>query len=294
MGIRELLISNGLSLTPSEQKIVRQLLTDYPAAGLGTASRLAKRAGVSDPTVVRLVAKLGFEGYAEFQSQLIAEVEQRFHSPLQMMEAKRQKETSGVALGYLVSVEEALRQSKSLTPVASYERAARLIMEAKGSVLVLGGRYSRFVAGMLAEVLHQMRPDVRNIADLSASAFDTLADLSRKDVAIVFDYRRYQRDVTFYARQAAEQGVRVVLFTDQWLSPIAEKAEVSIVSRLDVKSPFDTLAPAMAQTEAVVANILAISGDEPLARMQRFERIRQANGITVDRSGLPENNIPQG
>lgn len=135
-----------------------------------------------------------------------------------------------------------------------------------------------------------MRPDVRNIADLSASAFDTLADLGRKDVVVVFDYRRYQRDVTSYANQAAQQGVRIVLFTDQWLSPIADLAEVSIVSRLDVYSPFDTMAPAIAQTEAVVANILAISGDEPLARMQRFERIRQAQGVTVDDTGPQKTN----
>ena len=294
MRIRELLISDGLSLTPSEQKIVRLLLTDYPTSGLGTASRLAKRAAVSDPTVVRLVAKLGFEGFAEFQAQLLAEVEERVHSPLQMMDAKRQKEPSGLALRYLVSVEGVLHQSQSLTPASSYERAARLIVEAKGSVVVLGGRFSRYAAGMLAEHLHQMRPRVRDIGELSASAFDTLTDLGQKDVLVVFDYRRYQRDVTSYARQAAQQDVRLILFTDQWLSPISELAEVAIVSRLDVESPFDTLAPAIAQMEVVVANILAISGDEPLARMQRVERIRTTNRITVDGSDSREDDIPQG
>lgn len=282
MSIRDLLIGDNLSLTPAEQKIVRLLLTDYPTSGLGTASRLAKRAAVSDPTVVRLVAKLGFKGFAEFQAQLLAEVEERVHSPLHMMEAKRQKEPSGVAPVYLASVEKALRQSQSLTPTASYERAARLIMEAKGSVVVLGGRFSRYAAGMLTEHLYQMRPNVRNIADLSAAAFDTLADMGQKDVVVVFDYRRYQRDVTSYARQAAEHGARLILFTDKWLSPIAEHAEVSIVSWLDVESPFDTLAPAIAQMEVVVANILSISGNGPLTRMQRFERIRTANSVTVD------------
>ncbi|RUX43874.1 MurR/RpiR family transcriptional regulator, partial [Mesorhizobium sp. M7A.F.Ca.CA.002.09.1.1] len=53
MAIRDVLMRGDLALTPSEEKIVRLLLTDYPTSGLGTASSLARRAGVSDPTVVR-------------------------------------------------------------------------------------------------------------------------------------------------------------------------------------------------------------------------------------------------
>ncbi|RWB69684.1 MurR/RpiR family transcriptional regulator [Mesorhizobium sp.] len=284
MSIRELLLSEGLSLTTSEQKIVQLLLAEYPTSGLGPASRLAKRADVSDPTVARLIAKLGFGSFSDFQERLLAEVEERVHSPLHMMEAKRRREKSGV-LGYFASVEDALHESQSLTPLAAYERAAKLIMEAKGSVVILGGRFSRFVAGMLTEYLRQMRPGVEGITDLSASSFDTLAVLSRKSVVVVFDYRRYQQDVTSYAKQAAQQGARAILFTDQWMSPISQVAEVSIVCRLDAESPFDTMAPAVAQMEAVLANVLAISGDEPLARMQRFEIIRRANKITFDEVG---------
>jgi hypothetical protein len=74
MTIREVLMHPGLALTPSEEKIVQLLLTDYPTSGLGSASSLARRAGVSDPTVVRLVMKLGYEGVPDFQAKLLAEV----------------------------------------------------------------------------------------------------------------------------------------------------------------------------------------------------------------------------
>ena len=36
-------------------------------------ARLAEHAGVSDPTIVRLVKKLGFGGYAEFQDALLSD-----------------------------------------------------------------------------------------------------------------------------------------------------------------------------------------------------------------------------
>lgn len=286
MSLRETLTQADLSLTPSEEKIVRLLLADYPTAGLGSAASLARRAGVSDPTVVRLVMKLGYRGFPDFQAKLLAEVEARLHSPLLMMEAKRQSAAEGNAvLSYLDSVGAAFDKSRTATPLQSYERAARLVMEAKGDVVLLGGRFSQHIAAMLAGYLTQLRPGIRDIGLLSTQAFDTLADLGRRDVLVVFDYRRYQNDVVAYARQAAGRGVRILLFTDPWLSPIAERAEVTIVSPLEVASPYDTLAPAMAQMEALVAQILSTLGEAARTRIERLEEVRRANAATLDDNG---------
>ncbi|WP_379067539.1 MurR/RpiR family transcriptional regulator [Mesorhizobium sp. UC22_110] len=283
MAIRDVLMRQDLALTPSEEKIVRLLLTDYPGAGLGSASNLARRAGVSDPTVVRLAVKLGYEGYPDLQAKLLAEVEARLHSPLLMMEAKRPSGSEdNPILAYLASVDEAMGKAASITPLTTYDRTARLIMEAKGEIVLVGGRFSRHVAGMFAGYLLQFRPNVRDIGVLSSQSLDIIADLGRKDVLVVFDYRRYQLDVVSFARQAAARDVRVVLFTDQWLSPVAEFAETTIVSPLEVASPYDTLAPAIAQMEALTAHILSTLGDEGRARIERLEEVRHANAVTLD------------
>lgn len=283
MAIRDVLMRQDLALTPSEEKIVRLLLTDYPGAGLGSASSLARRAGVSDPTVVRLAVKLGYEGYPDFQAKLLAEVEARLHSPLLMMEAKRPSGSEdNPILAYLASVDEAMGKAASITPLTTYDRTARLIMEARGEVVLVGGRFSRHVAGMFAGYLLQFRPNVREIGVLSSQSLDILADLGRKDVLVVFDYRRYQLDVVSFARQAAARDVRIALFTDQWLSPVAEFAETTIVSPLEVASPYDTLAPAIAQMEALTAQILSTLGDEGRARIERLEEVRHANAVTLD------------
>ncbi|TIN92254.1 MAG: MurR/RpiR family transcriptional regulator [Mesorhizobium sp.] len=283
MARRDDLMRGDLALTPSEEKIVRLLLTDYPTSGLGTASSLARRAGVSDPTVVRLVVKLGYDGFPDFQAKLLAEVEARLHSPLLTMEAKRQSGSSDSAvLAYLDSVTAALQKATAATPVQTYERAARLLMEAKGEIVLVGGRFSRHIAGMLAGYLAQFRSGVRDLGVLSPQTFDTLADLGRRDVLVVFDYRRYQLDVMAYASQAAALDVRILLFTDQWLSPISNLAEVTIVSPLEVASPYDTLAPATAQMEALTAHIVSTLGDDARARIERIEKVRHANAVTLD------------
>ena len=57
-------------LTPAERKVARTLLARYPAAGLESTAALAAAAGTSKPTVLRLLARLGFGSYPEFQERL--------------------------------------------------------------------------------------------------------------------------------------------------------------------------------------------------------------------------------
>src|SRR4051794_36289326 len=57
-------------LTPGERAIARVILDDFPYAALGSLRALAQRAGVSPPTVSRLVARLGFGTHAEFQQAI--------------------------------------------------------------------------------------------------------------------------------------------------------------------------------------------------------------------------------
>src|SRR6476660_10271304 len=80
--VRDRLLEPNRNFSNSEMKAVRVLLGNYPAAGLTTVSKLAKQAGVSDPTVLRLAQRLGFEGFAEMQEALLAEVEAHMRSPL--------------------------------------------------------------------------------------------------------------------------------------------------------------------------------------------------------------------
>ena len=61
-------------LTPAERKVARTLLARYPAAGLESTAALAAAAGTGKPTVLRLLARLGFGGYPDFQERLRAEV----------------------------------------------------------------------------------------------------------------------------------------------------------------------------------------------------------------------------
>src|SRR5256885_17102462 len=82
--VAETLRSRRRSLTPGELRVAQALLSDYPSAGLQSAARLADVAGVSTPTVVRLVANLGLGGYPGRQQRLRTELSARTPGPVQL------------------------------------------------------------------------------------------------------------------------------------------------------------------------------------------------------------------
>lgn len=285
--IRDLLTQHTFALTPTEAKIAQVLLNDYPVAGLGTATALARRAGVSDPSVIRMVSKLGFDGFAAFQQRLLEEVEAGLRSPLMMLEAKRPARATGgrsIEETYIRSAASAVESAAAMTLPQTYARAVQLIMESKGRVLLVGGRFSRHIAAMLAGYLTQFRSGVTAVPALSSETFDLLLDTGPRDTLIAFDHRRYQTDVIRFVEQAAERGMQVVLFTDVWRSPAAEHAKVVIVGPMEADSPYDTLAPAVAQMEALVARLVADHAENSGTRIEELERIRSRNIATVEGS----------
>jgi len=249
---------------------------------LGRSRAATGSLAANGASALATMSRLG--GAADIAS-LLEEVEAGLRSPLMMMEAKRPAAKGrGVAEAYMHSVADAVEAAAGTTLPQLYDRAVDTIMGAKGHVLVLGGRFSRFVSGMLASYLTQFRSNVVSLGALSAESFDTLLDLNERDTLIVFDYRRYQRDVIRFAEQAADRGVSLILFTDPYRSPIAAKAKVVIVGRTEVGSPYDSLAPAVAQIEALAAHIVANEPRAGRARVHELEQIRTQNEVTLESS----------
>ncbi|MFH9246816.1 MurR/RpiR family transcriptional regulator [Streptomyces lydicus] len=259
-------------LSPAERKIARALTANYPAAGLESASGLASQAGVSAPTVVRFVARLGFDGYRHFQQSLREEVQARHASPLTLAPViGRDSPTSELV--------EAARQVSSATvdqtfaalPEREFDQAVGLLCDPAKRIASFGGRFSQLLAEYLDLHLRLLRPGtfVHTTAPGRDAGFRV--DLSRRDVCVVFDFRRYQDDTVRLARYAHERGAKVVLFTDPWLSPVAEFADVVLPARVEAPSPFDSIVAPMALVEAVVAAVHARLGPAAEERMRAAE-----------------------
>jgi DNA-binding MurR/RpiR family transcriptional regulator len=87
----------------------------------------------------------------------------------------------------------------------------------------------------------------------------------------VFDYRRYSGDTVAFGRAAAARGATLVLFTDEYVSPLAHEADVVLTTSVDAPTPFDVLTPAVALVEALVADVVDRLGSDLHDRLDRWD-----------------------
>ena len=267
--IRQRLQQMTPSLTPSERKLVSLLTGANPALALGTANQLAEQAGVSPPTVVRFAVKLGFEGFPDFQRAWVAELESRLTSPLSILpDHQPDKDESGFAAALSTAVTEAVDNMVDLPPVLD------LLADTERRIYLRGGRFSHGLAEYMHGYLRQLRRDVCCLSGDHGQDVDLMLDIRPRDVLVLFDYRHYQTDVMIYANRVAECRATLVLFTDRWLSPAAPQAAYIFVAPVAVPSPFDTMAPAMAQVEYLSRALFNRFGDQARERIRRLAEIR--------------------
>jgi DNA-binding MurR/RpiR family transcriptional regulator len=260
------------SLSPSERRVARVLLSGAPTAGLESSAKLADHAGVSGPTVSRFVTqRLGFQNYAEFQQALREEIAARVVSPVDVYRRHQVEPAepdfasrSGAALADSV-----LASLQGLDP-AEFAHATALLADTQHHVLAVGGAFSQLVAGYLVGVLREIRPGVRLVPPVAAERAAALADIGKRDVLCAFDFRRYESDTQVFAAAAKEAGARLLLFTDPWLSPIADIADAILPAQEAGPSPFPSLAPTVAVTETLITAVAGALGEAGRAHFERF------------------------
>lgn len=271
------------SLSPGERKVARALLAAYPVAGLETVADLAERGQVSAPTVLRFSARLGYPSYPQLQAALMREVHEQMGSPLRRMSddsGTMPDSLSDVAKAYMASIAESFDR----LPASELERAVDLLSDTRLRVWLVGGRFSRILATYLANHLVLIRGSVGELPEDRLQREAALLDLGKRDLVVVFDYRRYDTELVELATTASRNGARVLLFTDPWLSPVADIATAVIPAQVEAVGPFDSLASAISLVEAVVAAVNVRMEKSSRERIGRLEAIARRASPDVEQA----------
>lgn len=277
--VAELLRLRFDRLTPSERRIAHELLVDYPVAGLKSVAEFARSAGVSSPTVIRAVQKLGFSGFPEFQNQLRDELSAQLSTPLTRYEQWAVGAPEGHTLNTLAAaVVDNLQHSLKLIDHREFDRIAARLADLDRGVHLIGGRVTRAIADYLATYLQSMRPRVHALPASSSQWPQHLLSMAKGDVLVVLDIRRYERNLLDLARLAHARGAVIVTITDQWMSPVSSIAEHTVPVRVEVPSSSDSAVGILFMAEALLAACAEKLWPEAEARVRDLEGLFDASG----------------
>ncbi len=272
--IAERIRSEMHRFTPRERKAAQALLANYPVAGLETVAEFAGRASVSGPTVLRFVGRLGFGGYPEFQRALRDELDKQVQSPLAKGRFAHEVSGEGPYARFRDALVENLVETFRRLPEAEFDALVETLTDRRRRVHAIGGRFTDSLAMHLVSHLRVIRSGVVHVSGQPGNWRDQMIDMGPRDVLVVFDIRRYQEDLAVFAEAAARRGLTLVLFTDQWLSPIARLARHVVPARVQVSSRWDSMTAMLGVVEAVLAAATERTWDESSRRIASIEALK--------------------
>ncbi|MBV1865182.1 MAG: MurR/RpiR family transcriptional regulator [Rhodobacteraceae bacterium] len=259
-------------LTRAERQLAASILENYPVSGLGTITTVAENAKVSTPTVARMVQKLGYKGFPQFQAELRRELQAKISGPIAKHDTWAGRAPERHILNrFTEAVIGNIRQSLAQIDPADFDSACALLADPKRRVYVVGGRITRALADYFFLHMQVLRADVTHIQSISNAWPHYLLDMEPGDVVVIFDVRRYENGTLKLAEMAAERGGKIILFTDQWRSPVSKYSDYNFCSRIIVPSAWDSSVTHMLLLETVIADVQERTWPETRQRMERLE-----------------------
>ncbi|MBP6562309.1 MAG: MurR/RpiR family transcriptional regulator [Neisseriaceae bacterium] len=261
--------------SPAERKVARVLLQQYPLAGLETIAQLAQKSAASGPTVLRLVSKLGFNGYVSFQEALRTELDAKLQSPLLRRDPNLMADHQGFAHTFIGNIQKLLQQTADHLLLEDFETVVEWLGQPRHRLWIIGG----YITGSLAEYfchhLQAIRSQVSLLRPMPRTWVEYVVDMGKNDVLIVFDIRRYWPELQTLVQLAHERKCRIVLITDQWTSPIASHADIILTAYTEGKSGWDTNVSVMLLIDTLIAALNNRDWDETKSRLQQLENLRR-------------------
>lgn len=275
MHIRQLMEQKADTLTPSERQLMSVLLADYPFAGLQPIHKLSERAQISAPSISRFVTKLGCSGFQEFQQKLVQELKEGSRSPIDLGHRESLIDQAQPLASYLALIDKLNADLRERLSAAQFTRICDLLSDPKRKVYLIGGRMSDSIANFFARHLRQIRKDVFHIPPDPEAWPEYLLRLKPRDIAVIFDFRRYQSSLAQLASSMRSRKAQTIVFTDPWISPAAKGATELVATPIDSGTLWDSYVPAFALVEALLVELAERDWDRTKARIMAWDELRR-------------------
>ncbi len=264
---------NMTSFSKGQKLIANYILQSYDKAAFMTASKLGKTVNVSESTVVRFAAELGFDGYPSMQKTLQEMIRNKLTAIQRVEVSKERIGNQDVMTMVMQSDIEKIRMTLDETDQISFNQAVAAIANAK-RIYVLGVRSASVLANFISFYFRFMFDNLVSVDTSSISeVFEQIVHISADDVFIGLSFPRYSKRTIKAMQYAKDQGAKVVAITDSKVSPLTKIADVSLLAKSDMASFVDSL---VAPLSLVNALIVAISREKAVhleSSLNRLESI---------------------
>ena len=255
------------------QKLIANfILKSYDKAAFMTASKLGKTVNVSESTVVRFAAELGYDGYPAMQKTLQEMIRNKLTS-IQRIEVSNDRIGNQDILSMVLQSDiEKLHMTLEETNREEFDASVDAIVAAR-KIYILGVRSSAAISVFLSFYFNLIFDNVIQINTTSASeVFEQMLRVGPGDVVIGVSFPRYSRRTVKALQFASDRGSTVIAITDSKTSPLSAIATHTLLAKSDMASFVDSL---VAPLSLVNALIVAVGRKKNQDLSQTFQSLEQ-------------------
>lgn len=235
-----------------QRRIAKYILDNYDKAAFMTASKLGTTVGVSESTVVRFAADLGYGGYPVMRKALQDMVKNCLTSVQRIEVAKSLIEEDDVPSSVLSADIDKIRNTLDELDKDSFNKAVDAIIGAE-HIYILGLRSAAALSSFMGFYMNMIFPNVHVVNESSSSElFEQIMRISDKDVLIAISYPRYSHMTIKAMHFAIDRGTKVIGITDAETSLVAKLADIRLFAKSEMVSFLDSLVAPLSLINALI------------------------------------------
>ena len=255
-------------------KAVASYISDhYEQAVFMTAAKLGETVGVSESTVIRFAAGLGYEGYPEFQKELESWVKNKLNT-VQKIGTKYGKSTQSEILNSVLHADiEKIQDTLVSLDAVAFEAAVDIILEAE-TVYLVGVRSCEPLADFLHFYLNMIRGNIVLLKTTSVTEmFEQMIRISERDAIIGISFPRYSMRTLKAMEFANDRNAKVITVTDSIHSPMNLYSSCNLLARSDMVSIVDSLVAPLSLINALVVAMCLKQPEEVKNNLEMLEDV---------------------
>ncbi len=260
----------GHRLSPGQRRIAQYITDNLTEAAFLSITDLADRVGVSQPSVTRFAASVGFSGYPALREALQPIALSAVAGSPETVESRRNELQTAVD-AEIANLESLRRRFADTGQVLEVGRElARSV-----PLTILGLRISTSLAEYFAYAARRIHPDVRLVSRGGSVAYDAL--LQSREAGgtwvLAFAMPRHAKETLAAVRAARRTGLRTALITDLTLGPLVDEVDVALTAGTGSRLVFDSYSAPGVLSAAILQ---AMADADPERTQQRLEQYEHA------------------
>ncbi len=269
--IFKLLEEHYPKMSKSHKRVASYIQEHYDQAVFMTAAKLGEELEISESTVVRFAAGIGFAGYPEFQKALAECVKDMLNTVQRMDEMYGRRSQSELITTVLNADIEKIQHTIEHLDVQAFDAAVETILNAK-TVYIMGLRSNEPLAAFLHFYLNIIRENVVLLSTSSISeTFEQMIRIGEQDCFIGISFPRYSMRTLKAMEFANDRNAKVIAITDTVHSPMNLYSSCNLLARSDMVSIVDSLVAPLSVINALVVQLCLKSQDEVRKNLEMLE-----------------------